>query len=276
MSENKIAILLCTYNGEKYLQTLLNSLLLQSYPFFYVYIHDDGSADGTVSIIKHYSEKKSNIVFMKDSVRRGAKQSFMWLLQNVDADYYMFCDQDDLWLPYKIELSVQLIEKLEKDNPQKPICVHTDLAIADTNYNIIAKSLWKQSRVIPRILEHKDFIQVFNCVTGCTMIFNRAAKKCAIPMNPYAPMHDFWVAYQVLANNGILTHLPLSTILYCQHGNNEVGANFVGWRYILKKFRLKKLLKDNIEAYKVMHRISNISLLKYFSFKLYFEVRRFF
>ena len=275
----KIAILLATDNGASHVENLLNSLWCQTYTAFNVYIHDDASTDNTLSIIEKYNQGlkgKLNITILNDVCKRGAKGSFMWLLENVDANYYMFCDQDDLWLPYKIEQSVHWIERLENENPNKPICVHTDLAVADTNYNIVAKSLWKQSRVIPKILEHKDYIQVFNCVTGCSMIFNRLAKKCALPMNPLAPMHDFWVAYQVLANNGILTHLPFATILYCQHGNNVVGANKVGLQYILNKLRLNKLFKKNIEAYKLMHKISNISWLKYFSFKFYFEIRRFF
>jgi len=274
----KIAVLLATYNGAEHLKTLLNSLSCQSYKDFEIYVHDDYSTDNTIDIIQEYQKRTQSctITILKDTERRGAKGSFMWLLENVESDYYMFCDQDDFWLPFKIEQSVQLIERLEKENFNKPICVHTDLAVADTNYNIIATSLWTQSRVIPKILEHKDFIQVFNCVTGCSMIFNRLAKKCALPMNPLAPMHDFWVAYQVLANNGILTHLPSSTILYCQHGNNVVGANKVGLQYVLNKFRLKKLFKKNVETYKLMHQLSNISWLKYFGFKLYFEIRRFF
>ncbi|MBQ4405407.1 MAG: glycosyltransferase [Bacteroidales bacterium] len=275
----KIAVLLATYNGSARIEYLLNSLVCQTYTSFNVYVHDDASTDNTLSIIEKYKNgQKGNLTIsiLNDICKRGAKGSFMWLLENVESDYYMFCDQDDFWLPFKIEQSVQLIERLEKENFNKPICVHTDLAVADTNYNIIATSLWTQSRVIPKILEHKDFIQVFNCVTGCSMIFNRLAKKCALPMNPLAPMHDFWVAYQVLANNGILTHLPSSTILYCQHGNNVVGANKVGLQYVLNKFRLKKLFKKNVETYKLMHQLSNISWLKYFGFKLYFEIRRFF
>ena len=271
----KVAVLLAMYNAEVFVENLLNSLLYQSYRDFDVYVHDDISADNSRVIIKDYGKRAHFIHFLEDGTKRGAKGSFMWLLQNVDADYYMFCDQDDLWLPNKIRQSVEYIEKLEKEHPGRPVCVHTDLAVADANYNIIAKSLWKQSRVKPNILEDKDYIQVFNCVTGCTMIFNQQAKECSIPMNEAAPMHDFWVAYQTLVHGGVLSHLPYSTILYCQHGNNEVGANDVGIKYIFKKFSdVTAVYKNNVEKYKQMHQISGISWMRYLYCKITFEIRR--
>ena len=80
------------------------------------------------------------------------------------------------------------------------------------------------------------------------MIFNHKAKECALPFNPISPMHDFWVAYQTLANGGVLTHLSKSTMLYCQHGDNEVGANDVGGKYIVRKMRhLSEIIRQNKE-----------------------------
>ena len=166
-----VAVLLATYNGGLRIKTQLQSLLYQSYQDFDVFVHDDCSTDDTIPIIEDFvrTNISFNLTILKDTHKRGAKGSFMWLLQNVEAKYYMFCDQDDLWLPNKIEQSVNLIEQLEHENHEKPICVHTDLAIADGFYNIIAKSLWDKSKINPNILEDKDYIQVFNCVTGCTM-----------------------------------------------------------------------------------------------------------
>lgn len=271
----RVAILLATYNGCRYLETLLNSLFNQSFTEFNIFIHDDNSMDGTVSYVKEFIKGKNNVFILEDNCNRGAKASFMWLLEKVEADYYMFCDQDDLWLPNKIEQSVEKLKELEEENPNKPICIHTDLAVADANYNIVSKSLWKQSRVKPAILEDKDYIQVFNCVTGCTLIFNQLAKECALPMNDLAPMHDFWVVYKTLDHGGILTHLPYSTMLYCQHGNNEVGANDVGYYYVFYKLKhIKKIIQENVEKYQVMHQISGISWRRYLYCKVSYEIRR--
>lgn len=274
MLNNRIAILLATFNGESRIRLLLNSILNQTCSDFIIYIHDDGSTDKTVSIVKGYHDKR--IILKEDSMRqRGAKNSFMWLLQNVDADYYMFCDQDDLWLPTKIQQSLDFIMSVERENPGMPVCIHTDLAVSDANYSITSKSLWKQSKIKPNYLEDINYLQVFNCVTGCTMMFNDIAKKKSFPFNEVAPMHDFWVAYQTLAHGGILTHLPLSTIIYCQHGNNEVGANDVGFRYVRNKIeQLFKVIKQNRAKFVIMHQISGISWARYLWCKVSYEIIR--
>lgn len=271
-----IAILLATYNGSERLKVLLDSILNQTFCAWTLYIRDDGSTDDTVAICNKYAEEHNNIFIKEDETKhRGAMGSFIWLLENVEADYYMFCDQDDLWLPNKILQSFEFLKGIEIENPNVPICIHTDLAVSDGYYNVISKSLWKQSRIKPSYLENIDYIQVFNCVTGCSMMFNHKAMECAFPFNDISPMHDFWIVYQTLAHGGILSHLHASTILYCQHGDNEVGANNVGVRYIIDKIKkLPHIIKENKEKYKVMHEISGISFYRYMKCKLIYEIVR--
>ena len=100
-----IAIILCTYNGEKYIETQLQSLQNQTYKDIEVFIHDDGSTDSTIRIIESFIAKNSlRCIIMHDEIKhRGAGPSCMWALDNINADYYMFCDQDDFWLPNKVE-----------------------------------------------------------------------------------------------------------------------------------------------------------------------------
>lgn len=272
-----LSILLATYNGAKRLPILLNSLLIQSYRDWIIYIHDDGSTDGTARICEDFQKRDSRIIILHDDVKhRGAKNSFMWLLEHVEADYYMFCDQDDLWLPFKVQQSVELMKEQELKGQNIPVCVHTDLAVTDKYYNVMAQSLWKRSKIEPGFLEKKDYLQVFNCVTGCTMIFNQKAKEVSLPFNKIAPMHDFWVAYSTLSAGGILTHLNRSTILYCQHDTNEVGAIHVDKWYVLNKIRtLKLVFEHNWHNYQMMHAISGISMLRFFSCKLRYEIHRF-
>ena len=109
-----ISILLSTYNGEKYLSEQLDSILQQSYQNFIIYIRDDGSNDNTLNIIMYYVHNfPSKIKLVDDKVKhRGAKLSFIWLMSHIESDYYMFCDQDDVWLPNKIELSIDKLSKL--------------------------------------------------------------------------------------------------------------------------------------------------------------------
>ena len=121
-----IVILLSTYNGEKYLKDQLDSILSQSYKNFEIIARDDGSSDETINILKSY-----NIKILDTDKNLGAKLSFSVLLDyavtNTDADYFMFCDQDDIWKNDKIEKTITMMKALEKTNSDLPLLVHTDL-----------------------------------------------------------------------------------------------------------------------------------------------------
>ena len=131
-----IAILMATYNGEKYIETQLKSILCQTIRDWVLYIRDDGSTDRTLSVISKFIKKDIRIKLVSDTVEhRGADNSFMWLLNKVNADYYMFCDQDDYWLPNKIENTISRMDSIEKERGEStPIIVHSDVN-ADSTYN---------------------------------------------------------------------------------------------------------------------------------------------
>ena len=271
----KIAILLATYNSGNRLCIQLNSILNQTYTKWNLYIQDDGSTDNTKSIIKDYVKKDDRIKFLENDKKEGAKGNFISLLKKIEADYYMFCDQDDLWLPNKIEISLSTIYEEELKFPQKAICYHTDLAVCDKDYNIIFHSLWKQSKIKPKILEKFNYLQIFNCVTGCTMIFNKRAKEVSLPFNSKAPMHDWWIAYCVLKNNGILKHINKSTMLYCQHGTNEVGAINMNSRFILNKIKnIQYVYRKNKEHYLFLKELGTMSLSQFIINKIRYEFIR--
>lgn len=274
---DKVAILLCTFNGERYIDYLIDSIREQSFTDWILYIHDDGSTDKTIQICSHYNEVDKRVIIVNDANKhRGAKDSFLWLLEQVEADYYLFCDQDDIWLPFKIEQSLEYIRQIENHNPNKPICIHTDLTIVDKHHNMISTSLWKSSKIKPKFLENKNYIQVFNCVTGCTMIFNSIAKRCAFPVNGKAPMHDFWVAYSCLANGGVVSHINKPTVLYCQHEDNKIGANIIDRSYASNKIiHFSRTIKENVSQFQIMHKISGISFYKYLLCKVSYEFVRF-
>ena len=106
-----IAILLSTYNGSKYLREQLNSIIDQTVKDWILYVRDDGSTDETIDIIKEYVSLYPNINYIEDIQNLGSARSFMKLLSLVEADHYMFCDQDDVWLPTKIEVSLMEMKK---------------------------------------------------------------------------------------------------------------------------------------------------------------------
>lgn len=239
----KIAILMATYNSADAIHIQLDSIINQTYTDWELFIHDDGSTDGTLDIIKHYQDKDYRIHKMHDeNPGRGACGSFLWLLENVESEYYMFCDHDDLWLPFKIDQSYAKLLEIEKNHgSNKPICIHTDLAITDYKYNVTGSSLRKMEKARLRYGEQLKYMLVRPCVTGCTMIINKAAKTAAFPLVNGIPMHDWWIACKTLANGGIVDHLDKSTILYRQTDHNVIGAQSFS---LSKKL---KSLKDVIE-----------------------------
>ena len=125
-SESSVAIVMATYNGEKYLKNQIESILKQTYLNWTLYIGDDGSTDSTKTIIDYYAINYTNIVKVDTGTQNlGAKRRFMTLLESVQADYYMFSDQDDVWLENKIEISLNKIKSEETANPNRPVVVHT-------------------------------------------------------------------------------------------------------------------------------------------------------
>lgn len=223
--KENIAILLCTYNGGKYIREQLNSILNQSYQDFQIFIHDDYSSDNTINIINEYKSLYGNKILLceDDKHHRGAAESFMWLLNHVEAEYYMFCDQDDVWLQDKILKSYKKMISVEQLNPNKAILIHTDLKIVDEKLNILQPSMWKYAGFKVDISKKIDFLIFGNVVTGCTIIINKKAKGISLPFRQeFNVLHDFWIAINV-AKYGIIENIKESTILYRQHDKNECG-----------------------------------------------------
>lgn len=234
----KLAILLATYNSEKYLAELLDSIVNQTYREFSLYVRDDGSTDSTLQILEQYAACHDNFFILSDTIKsRRAMGSFFWLLENIEADYYMFCDHDDVWLPSKVENS--LAKMLQIERPNTPTLVCTDLVVVDSNLNAINPSLWSYMRLRPELLTKLKFALSCNLFTGCTMMINSAARDISLPVSPNAVMHDSWIGLRVVAAGGIVGWISTPQILYRQHSNNLFGAQNVdgSWKYYLQKLR---------------------------------------
>ena len=273
---NTVTILLATYNSSKFLREQLDSLFQQTFSEWTLVIRDDGSSDETIAIIKEFQQKFPNILLLEDTNKNiGASESFMRLLQKTDSSYYFFCDHDDIWLPNKVKDSLDLMKKTELENMMKPIIIHSDLRVVDKNLNIISNSFWKSSGIKPNYLENKNLIQVFNCVTGCTMLFNKTVKELAFPYPASIPMHDWWLAIVTLRNNGIIRHIDQPTILYRQHGSNEVGARMINFSYFIKKLRtISNTLEGHKSIRNFLQDIKGINFLQFYSYKIFYTIIR--
>ncbi|MCQ4035373.1 glycosyltransferase family 2 protein [Kaistella montana] len=273
---NTVTILLATYNSSKFLREQLDSLFQQTFREWTLVIRDDGSSDETIAIIKEFQQKFPNILLLEDTNKNiGASKSFMRLLEKTDSSYYFFCDHDDIWLPNKVKDSLDLMKKTELGNMMKPVIIHSDLKVVDKNLNIISNSFWKSSGIKPNYLENKNLIQVFNCVTGCTMLFNKTVKEIAFPYPASIPMHDWWLAIVTLRNNGIIRHIDQPTILYRQHGSNEVGARMINCSYFIKKLRtISNTLEGHKSIRNFLQDIKGINFLQFYAYKIFYTIIR--
>ena len=239
---NKIAILLAVYNGEKYLENQLDSIVNQSFTNWKLYIRDDGSSDKSVQLIKEYiSRYPSKIQLITDNQQNlGSCNNFFRLLQSVEnSEFYMFADQDDVWNKNKIEVSLNSILKIEiSEKFKKPILLHTDLEVVDTNLNQISSSFWKYQQMDVKNTNSYNNLLIQNIVTGCTVIFNHKLKEKMrfLPDNVF--VHDWWIAL-VASVFGRIDFIEDKTLKYRQHINNVEGAKKSGNIHFVK--RLLKL-----------------------------------
>ena len=128
----KVVILLAAYNGGPYIRQTIQSVLEQDYRELHLVLSDDGSSDGTAEILEEYRARyPRKITHYRSCVRFGnAQDHFMHLLARFgDADYLMFCDQDDIWHPDKVTRTLQKMK--ETEIPGLPALVHTDLRVVD-------------------------------------------------------------------------------------------------------------------------------------------------
>ncbi|WP_294272869.1 glycosyltransferase family 2 protein [uncultured Chryseobacterium sp.] len=271
----KIAILLSTYNGEKFLEQQIESVLVQSFQNWDLFIRDDGSTDSTLSIIERFCTKYNNIHLFECSENIGACESFLWLLKNTDAEYYMFCDQDDIWQPDKISLSLNLMKETElKYTVGLPILIHTDLKVVDTNLKEISRSFWSYAKLKQRYLSDFNYLGVCNGVTGCTTLINQNVKDIVFPINTKPPMHDYFIALKV-AKYGKIVFLNTPTILYRQHQKNEVGATNINVGYFfLRLKKIKETIRDQMEMHAFLKEFNYGSMFKFYYFKLRYTIIR--
>lgn len=270
-----VAILLAVYNGEKYIREQLDSLYSQTYKDWSLYIHDDGSIDATMSIIREYIDRYDNIEILPFSGGCGAKDSFLKMLQEIDADYYFFCDQDDVWTPQKVEISLSEIKKIELEfGADKPIIIHSDLEVVDKELRTISKSFWNMMMIRPDKL--KTFNQLgANClVTGCTMLFNSSAKKCTLFPANNALMHDVWITLCVAKHEGVIYGINIPLIKYRQHDKNTLGAKDMRQdsKLINKLCNWKRIISQNRATYNMLKDLNYGSWAKFIFFKILYRL----
>lgn len=224
----RIDILLATYNGEKYLPEQLDSLRGQSYDNWRLLFSDDGSSDTTHEIIRAECTRDSRMLDFTASIRhRSAMKNFLYLLSKADADFVMFCDQDDVWLPDKIERSLLRMQELGKSTASKdmPLLVYGDCRVVNQNLELVNSSFVSTLSFSPHTITLAKLL-VSNVVQGCTIMMNRALVEQVLTVSNWEGFdyHDHIVA-AVAMSTGLASYINEPLLLYRQHGKNEVGVD---------------------------------------------------
>ena len=213
----KVQVLMSTYNGEKYLDEQIESILNQKGVEVSILIRDDGSQDSTVEILRHFAQSDPRIKCVFET-NIGVKRSFLKLIQISDpsVDYYAFSDQDDVWFKDKLLTAVEMLEKEDKEMP----LIYGSSVFLYTDGKVTGK------RFICSQLAFGNFL-IKNYYPGCTMVFNRRLKElvdfvdiCSLKPNP---LHDHWLNLVCTACGGKIIIDKMPHLLYRQHKKNVVG-----------------------------------------------------
>jgi len=229
----KVAVLMSTYNGEKYIKQQLDSILNQTCKNIDIIIRDDGSKDSTISIIKDYMLRYSNIK-LEIGQNIGFLKSFYSLLESANEyDYYCYADQDDYWESNKIK---KILDKLEQQNNDEPNMGFSDSDYYDENLNFVKKGDTNRTFSFENSL--------VECVSqGMTMMINKKARDIIIEKKSEDSFfHDQWT-YMICTALGNIIYVNEPLVRY-RRISESVTAEGRGFVYLLK-WRIKKLVFGN-------------------------------
>jgi len=216
-----VAILLCTFNGSRFLSEQLNSFESQTHHSWFVIASDDGSSDGTLDILLHYQNKwPTGKLIIRRGPENGFCSNFLSLAcdPTISADFYAFCDQDDVWLPSKLSTALSSISHYGVSDKPALYCgrtVYVDEALKKIG----------ASRPYSFPPNFRNAL-VQSIAGGNTMVFNSSTKVLleSIGRVQHAS-HDWWLYQLVTGVGGIVIYDKEPQVLYRQHNDALVGGN---------------------------------------------------
>ena len=212
----RVNILLATYNGSRFLAEQLQSIENQTLSPSLITVRDDGSTDDTISLVEAWGLRDK--VSLLKGPRMGATKNFLELLANSDpnSNFFAFCDQDDIWLPDKLERAVAMLASEVETQPAM-YCSrveYVDECLKHLGYSGTPNQLAFANALVE------------NVATGCTVVLNRSARNLVCRIFPRSAMlHDWW-CYLVVSATGTVIFDDHPTVKYRQHSNNRVGGSF--------------------------------------------------
>jgi glycosyltransferase involved in cell wall biosynthesis len=197
-----ISVCMATFQGAPYVEQQLTSILGQLAEDDEVVVSDDGSADNTIGIINKIGDPR--VVWAGTSGGLGVVKNFERAMQRARGDYIFLADQDDIWLPGKVEACVQSL--------QEYLLVVTDCRVVDASLEEISPSFFDLRQSGPGLIKNL----LINSYLGCCMAFRRELLERALPMPDNIPMHDMWLGL-IAELKGNTCFLPAPYLLYRRH-----------------------------------------------------------
>ena len=241
----KVNILMSTYNGELYIKEQLDSIFSQTYENFQLFIRDDASSDRTLEVIEGYKENlakeqadKLVIISNSDKENWGYMRSFWWLLKNsTDADFYAFCDQDDVWLPNKLKNGVEKLVAEKKDSPL--------LYTARFDYYSGNMEFQEHGIIYPYEISF-DKVAFYTPAFGFTIMINSCLREMALKSKNLTNIpHDAW-CLKIATAFGKVVYDKEITAKYRRHDNTVTHASASKWK-LVKEWIKNDILRGNLE-----------------------------
>jgi glycosyltransferase involved in cell wall biosynthesis len=228
----RVAILMCTKDGAAFIDDQLKSIADQTHENWSLIVSDDGSTDDTVAKIKRFAETHAQkTIILREGPSKGVCANFLSLANDstIDADYFAFSDQDDIWHKKKLQRALTCLAATPTGIPGM-YCGRTELMTFDELPDGFSPLFTR-----PPAFENA---LVQSLGGGNTMVFNRAAKmSLEEAATNEVVLHDWWVYQLVSAAGGILYYDPQPMLRYRQHPDNLIGSN-LGWRARFVRLRM--------------------------------------
>lgn len=232
--EHRVSVVLCTYNGEKYIQQQIQSILDQTRLPDEIIVVDDRSSDTTVAIVETMlRDSGMDYQLHVNEVNLGVVRNFEKGLGLSTGDILFTCDQDDLWVHHKVERML-----IEFDKNPRCLLVFSDAILVNQDRVPFTYRLWDVSRVLPDVFDQKRYYDELlkkHVVTGATMALRRELFEKTSPFPTKSWLHDGWLAINAPLF-GDMTAIREPLIEYRQHGGNSVGASKLGLFGKVKKY----------------------------------------
>ena len=231
-SKDKIAVLMSAYNGEKYISQQIDSVLTQTYSKVDIYVRDDGSTDQTCRILEKY-ESEGKLHLLKGQNKGFARSFFLLLRKAPEAEYYAWCDQDDVWRSEKLERAIEKIQKTERNSSGIPVLYFSDYDFYDEKLTYIGRGIdYKKGPSFANAL--------MDCIPlGITCVFNRKAYEMMMEHTPkYSCGQDWWV-YLLCAGLGkVIYDKGYSSVKYRRLKSSVSPAGWGFWKF--QWYRIRK------------------------------------